>query len=728
MTNESIEHCNDESMVLNTTLPGKDVRQQFNDIDMQILLLVVNEKENTSTTRPILKNIDPTMRKNLKARFQTCWRKNHTTCIKFLQWKKAGEPETYHTDDDPNLKVVVGKYLEWKVAEYLEMYPIHKARHLLCTFAPEDAQVSTNLSVVDWMKEVDEVFIRRSLKERFGHLSQVDLDKLHTDVNHIPQGMVTMRSLCAALLKRGEEEWERTKKDLRMLIRVSVEADEADRVSVEADEAVHTAYAALLLNMSSEMEARQREPGRPQPESIVGPPPAPKRRRRLQSTDTLAGCSPASLNSSSSSSERRSYGRAEKCSDVSAYTGCTRYFQEGRLVDQRTSCRRQTSRVFNDQPMDTLARVPVSPEALAYVGEDMEVSQAAETHSTSSGADPTDEATMISSSSNDSDELVDVRFHNSDLLADIPPGPAATVVTAAPEGPASDDSSTERPIAAECSTRARGFGKQPKTVPSNVERMYKTIQKLPIYLAYSGVIGPIYGELTKSSMQNVVKCMIEHTRLSQDSRFLDVGSGIGKPNLHVAEYPGVSFSCGVECERARWFLGMTCLKAVLDDAERQRNEGSLTDDEAHVHGSTIFLHKNIMDATTFDPFTHVYMFSFGFPPSLCLKLAEMWNLSQSSYLICYHKPMDIIDEYQFNVELVIQMSTSMLGSQEGHTAYIYKRKGNVQQATEESDPLFADAWSLVKNGVVPLHEHVCRIVEDIKNRDRETRSQTFVMH
>ena len=219
-------------MVLNTTLAEKAVLQQFNNIDMQILLWVVNEKENTSSsmTRPIMKTIDPTVRKNLKAQFKTCWKKNHTTFIKFLEWKKAGEPETYDTYD-PNLKVVVGKYLEWKVAEYLEMYPIHKARHLLCTFAPEDAQVSTNLSVVDWMKEVDEVFIRRSLKERFGHLSQVDLDKLHKDVNHIPQGMVTMRSLvCAALLKRAEEEWQRTKKDLTMLMRVSVEADRSAKM------------------------------------------------------------------------------------------------------------------------------------------------------------------------------------------------------------------------------------------------------------------------------------------------------------------------------------------------------------------------------------------------------------------------------------------------------------------------------------------------------------------
>ena len=58
--------------------------------------------------------------------------------------------------------------------------------------------------------------------------------------------------------------------------------------------------------------------------------------------------------------------------------------------------------------------------------------------------------------------------------------------------------------------------------------------------------------------------MMEHCGLDKNSRFIDVGSGIGKPNLHVAQHPGVEFSCGVEMEHSRWTLGMACLKGVLD--------------------------------------------------------------------------------------------------------------------------------------------------------------------
>merc|ERR1711935_355086 len=143
-------------------------------------------------------------------------------------------------------------------------------------------------------------------------------------------------------------------------------------------------------------------------------------------------------------------------------------------------------------------------------------------------------------------------------------------------------------------------------------------------------------------------------------------------------------SCGVEMEHSRWFLGMTCLKSVLDAAQVQQQQNKPMDDESSIRGNCMFLHNNILEAKTFDPFTHVYMFSIGFPPPLWTKLSEMWNSSGSSselegsrnceYLICYHGPKAIIEDYEFDVTLLAQMPTSMHGSKEGHMGYIYKRK------------------------------------------------------
>ena len=51
----------------------------------------------------------------------------------------------------------------------------------------------------------------------------------------------------------------------------------------------------------------------------------------------------------------------------------------------------------------------------------------------------------------------------------------------------------------------------------------------------NGAGGAIYGELTTGSMQKVVDIMISHCGLGKDSVFIDVGAGLGKPNIHVAQ-------------------------------------------------------------------------------------------------------------------------------------------------------------------------------------------------
>ena len=204
------------------------------------------------------------------------------------------------------------------------------------------------------------------------------------------------------------------------------------------------------------------------------------------------------------------------------------------------------------------------------------------------------------------------------------------------------------------------------------------------------------------SMQKIVTLMIEQTGFGKHKGFNDVSSGIGKPNIHVAQYPGVAFSCGVEVDFPQWTLGMTHLKGVLQEAVAQQHanhQGEEDVDEACcLSGNTVFLHKDITKAKTFDPSSHVYMCSIGFPPPLWLELSKMWNRSQSTYLICYHSPKDIIHSYEFDVELVTQKMTTMHGSEEQHMGYIYRRrKSGLKEASLLlclclSSASFASAW------------------------------------
>jgi len=250
----------------------------------------------------------------------------------------------------------------------------------------------------------------------------------------------------------------------------------------------------------------------------------------------------------------------------------------------------------------------------------------------------------------------------------------------------------------------------------------------------SGCGGAIYGELTVGSMQKMVELMKVHTNLGPDSRFIDVGSGLGKPNLHVTQDPAVEFSYGIEMEQVRWMLGMSNLKVVLQDAHEQETSGKdFAEDEKIRHRCT-FAHGDITEANYFDPFTHVYMFDIGFPPKLFKQLGQMFNRSQSDYLICYHGPKLMIDRYGFNVELIVQAPTSMHGSSEGHMGYIYRRAGKKQSVPKglprvngvPCDPLFKAAWESTRREVKPLLDDTKKLVTESLNSQRPKRTRRSV--
>jgi hypothetical protein len=258
----------------------------------------------------------------------------------------------------------------------------------------------------------------------------------------------------------------------------------------------------------------------------------------------------------------------------------------------------------------------------------------------------------------------------------------------------------------------------------NVKQVYSIVKKLTGSIGGNGSFGPIYGELTMGSMQKMINLMKEHTNLGTSSRFIDVGSGIGKPNLHVTQDPGVELSYGIEVEADRWLLGMNCLKGVLDQVSEDPLPNNDNESEP-LRYNCIFVHGDIRDAKTFDPFTHVYMFSIGFPPKLWLELSKMWNRSASPYLICYHSPKDIIQEYNFNVELLIQTSTSMHGSKEGHMGYIYRRQSSYASTEQplRMDPYFAPSINIVNGGIDRIRQYVnSEVNERMESVTRRTRS------
>ena len=87
-------------------------------------------------------------------------------------------------------------------------------------------------------------------------------------------------------------------------------------------------------------------------------------------------------------------------------------------------------------------------------------------------------------------------------------------------------------------------------------------------------------------------------------------------------------------------------------------------------------------------------------------------------MICFHGPRAIIDNYEFEVELLAQIPTSMHGSKEGHTGYVYQRKGLTKKDAENyienasCDPLFQTPYDQVKSGLNALRASVDKTIDE----------------
>ncbi len=131
------------------------------------------------------------------------------------------------------------------------------------------------------------------------------------------------------------------------------------------------------------------------------------------------------------------------------------------------------------------------------------------------------------------------------------------------------------------------FGKTGIVLRAATKRGYKVFNLATGTLGGNGSSGAIYGELTQGSMQKNVNYLKDKCGLDKDSRFLDVGAGLGKPNMHVAQDVGVRLSIGVELEPVRhqvscatvdvykcsmkFQLSMVNLQAVLNCSEGELN-------------------------------------------------------------------------------------------------------------------------------------------------------------
>ncbi|KAH8092783.1 hypothetical protein JL720_4947 [Aureococcus anophagefferens] len=229
--------------------------------------------------------------------------------------------------------------------------------------------------------------------------------------------------------------------------------------------------------------------------------------------------------------------------------------------------------------------------------------------------------------------------------------------------------------------------------------------------------GAIYGEIGAASFQKVVDLLKERCGLDEDSYFLDVGSGLGKPNLHVAQDPGVAVSVGVEFDETRWQLGMHNLNSVHRAADRGG---------AH-HGvvappRVAFARRDVDDCATLDPFSHVYAFDVGFPPELLLSLGRKFNASRCGHYVSYQNPRRFLGDYGFHCELEDQLSVSAVRG----SAAVRRSSSPRGSSTPSVDPVFAAAVKEAQSSDKARRDACAEALEAARarpNRDRSPREE-----
>ncbi len=119
-----------------------------------------------------------------------------------------------------------------------------------------------------------------------------------------------------------------------------------------------------------------------------------------------------------------------------------------------------------------------------------------------------------------------------------------------------------------------------------------------------------------------------------------------------------------------------------------------------VRTRTYFLNADVTSLSSFSPFTHIYSFDVGFPADVMLKIASIFNKSVTAIYYCsFHTP-GLFMSYGFDVTLVGNVTTSMHGSGERHSMYVYKRnfpEGVTALTTPSVPPPFVVGFSLLRS-------------------------------
>ena len=246
-------------------------------------------------------------------------------------------------------------------------------------------------------------------------------------------------------------------------------------------------------------------------------------------------------------------------------------------------------------------------------------------------------------------------------------------------------------------------------IPTSVSIVYDAIGRSSQIT--SGTYSLCYGEITPASIQSLCYELVRLSLVSPGSLLLELGAGVGKPSLHFSSF----FRCltvGIEIDYPLYFASLGNLKKVYSKA----------DELGFQPPSVAFVHSDISNLSSFDPFEVIYSFDCLFEPALLMHIGRVFNdSSKCKVFMSYKKPAVLQDLGFIGLRLMAKLPMKMIGSRELKTCFVYTRR-IPERSDSQPDPIVCDILAKHSNGTL-VEANRAIDIQSLGGTVRKTRSR-----
>eukprot|EP00210_Caulerpa_lentillifera_P006453 g6165.t1 len=217
-------------------------------------------------------------------------------------------------------------------------------------------------------------------------------------------------------------------------------------------------------------------------------------------------------------------------------------------------------------------------------------------------------------------------------------------------------------------------GDSEHNIDGDLKALYRYMRSLENKLGGGEGFEGVYGSLTMTGMNEVIKSMQRNCKLTNNSSLVDVGSGLGRPLLHASLSPGISKLWGIEMDSVKVQKSLTFLRQV------RQSMVSAGKWPQEISDPPKLTHAPIENIESLDSYTHAYSFWEGVPVQAKRAFGELFTTSESMIGLTVvqrafrRSPESEMEKLGFcGLTLMQSIRVRMSGSGQTFTAYVFYR-------------------------------------------------------